>query len=321
MLRFSFLCLVKPFSYTSGDIFTSHNTCDGLVGEHIHCFVLKSSKVPYSIRRVSRCVSHIIARAFHTHTPRQLLSDICRRVASFSLVSPPQSSQFEVFPKETTTAMAKYRCKGASKRKQTKTERQFDVTAFDWTVQFDSSRLLGLPGELRNMIYALALSPDKNEEKGGEVDLLSSRPPSAALLRVCRQTFYETKYFSRQARRRFLNKEVLCINAIKNKVTKHDIFQLRSVLRQARHMHIVTQRSIDNEHRRIDTLWQDGLWHRTETSLNSSMQWFTVVTTGRYSNSETFQDRDAARDYLAQTASRPSVENQIAYFLAVDQKW
>ena len=133
--------------------------------------------------------------------------------------------------------MAKYRCKGASKRKQMQRDR-FDVSAFDWTPQFDNSRLMGLPGELRNEIYALAFTPDRDETE--EVDLWSSRPPSAALLRFCRQTLYETKYFLRQARRRFVNNEVLSIEAIKHKVTKHDIFELRSVLRQANYNHLVT---------------------------------------------------------------------------------
>lgn len=173
--------------------------------------------------------------------------------------------------------------------------------------------LLQLPAELRNAIWELTCTASTS--KDGEIELLRTALPSASLLFSCRQIHHEAVAIYHQARSDMFEKGRFCLDATRYTITA-------STIKMISRDHLATEcRSIDNEHRRIDTLWQDGLWHRTETSLNSSMQWFTVVTTGRYSNSETFQDRDAARDYLAQTASRPSVENQIAYFLAVDQKW
>lgn len=51
--------------------------------------------------------------------------------------------------------------------------------------------LTTIPPELRNRIYDLVLSSSVTDE---EVDLLSARPPSNALLFVCRQIHDEVKH-------------------------------------------------------------------------------------------------------------------------------
>lgn len=65
--------------------------------------------------------------------------------------------------------------------------------------QKEACRLRGLPAELRNDIYELALSP--NETEG--VELQEASPPSKSLLLSCRQIYDEAASLQRQAYRQY----------------------------------------------------------------------------------------------------------------------
>ncbi|KAK4619601.1 hypothetical protein CLAFUW4_11275 [Fulvia fulva] len=62
------------------------------------------------------------------------------------------------------------------------------------------SRLLALPGELRNTIYELVFTSDNAD---GKVDVRDASPPPKALLLTCKQVYNETRRIHRDAHRKY----------------------------------------------------------------------------------------------------------------------
>ena len=131
------------------------------------------------------------------------------------------------------------------------------------TYVIQPSRLLNLPAEIRNEVWALAATHGANADENANVDLLTIPKFGVSLLRICIQTNAEAKGLFQDAQAQYRRNKNFVIE-----VTRDDfdtLLQKLNALRQddVKHIRKLTiQGTIRG--RRHDWVFKDGVWTMTD---------------------------------------------------------